>query len=335
MTPHRALRAFLADQAIRAGIVAFVATVFFVGAPAVAQTTASAAAPQPPAWQAAAGGHMEFEVASIHLGEPGKFIPPSFGLNIEDERLPPGGHFKAGFTLPVYIEFAYKLMLTPEQSDAVLAHLPAWVRSQPFVIEAEAPVPNPTKDQMRLMMQSLLADRFKLAVHFETKDTPVLALVLAKPGVTGPRLLPHEQGLPCDAKWTVPPDPSAPTVPPGGFLPMCGGVAARPGPDHTILLGARNIPIQHLPLYLPTVYKFGRPVIDQTELKGTFDFSLDWAPDSNSAIIMRSSDSSGSADVDGPSFFDALKEQLGLKLKPTKAAIQTLVIDHVEQPSPN
>jgi uncharacterized protein (TIGR03435 family) len=332
---HRAFRTILYDRAIHAGILAFMAGVFLVGAPAVAQTAASTAAPQPPAWQAAAGGHMEFEVASIHLGEPGKFIPPTFGLNIDDAPIPPGGHFKADFNLPTYIEFAYKLMLTPEQSDAMLAHLPAWVRSQAFVIEAKAPVPNPTKDQMRLMMQSLLADRFKLTVHFETKETPVLALVLAKPNALGARIRPHTQGLACDAKWTAPADPSAPTVPPGGWLPMCGGVAARAGPGHTILLGARDIPMEHIALYLTTVYKFGRPVIDATGLKGAFDFSLDWAPDSNSAIIMRSSDSSGPSDVDGPSFFDALKDQLGLKLKPTRAAIQTLVIDHVEQPSPN
>jgi uncharacterized protein (TIGR03435 family) len=297
--------------------------------------TAQTPAPPIPSWQLAAGKHMEFEVASIHLGDPGKFVPPTFALNIDDAPIPPGGRFKAGFTLPVYISFAYKLILTPEQSDAMLAHLPAWVRSQPFVIEAEAPVPNPTKDQMRLMMQSLLADRFKLAVHFETKETPVLAVVLARPNAVGPRLLPHAQGLACDAKWTAPPDPRAPTVPPGGFLPMCGAVAARPGPGNTILLGARNIPMEHIALYLTTVYKFGRPVIDETGLNGTFDFSLDWAPDSNSAIIMRTSDSSGSSDVDGPSFFDALKDQLGLKLKPAKAAIQTLVIDHLDQPSPN
>ncbi len=296
---------------------------------------AQTSAPLVPDWQTAAGGHMEFEVASIHLGEPGKFVPPSFGLNIDDERIPPGGHFKAGFTLPVYISFAYKLIFTPEQSDAMLAHLPEWVRSQAFVIEAESPAPNPTKDQMRLMMQSLLADRFKLAVHFETKEVPVLAMVLAKPGMTGPRLRPHEKGLACDAKWTAPADPTASIVPPAGWLPRCGGVAARPGPGNTILLGARNIPMEHIALYLTTIYKFGRPVIDETGLKGTYDFSLGWAPDSNTAIRMRSGDANGSSEVDGPSLFDALKDQLGLKLKPTKAAIQTLVIDHVEQPSAN
>ena len=275
---------------------------------------------------------MEFEVASIHLGDPGKFIPPRFGLNIDNAPTPPGGHFKADFTLPVYIEFAYKLMLTPEQSDSVLAHLPAWVRSQAFVIEAKAPVPDPTKNQVRLMMQSLLADRFKLAVHFETQESPVLALVLAKPDALGPRIRPHTQGLACDAKWTAPPDPSAPTVPPGEWLPTCGGVAGRNAPDHTVLFGARDIPMDHIALYLPTLYKLGRPVVDQTGLTGTFDFSLQWAPDKSGPLSFLSASTD---DLEGTPFLDALKEQLGLKLKPAKAAIPVLVIDHIEQPSPN
>jgi len=273
---------------------------------------------------------MEFEVASIHLGDPGKFIPPTFGLNIDDGPIPPGGHFKADFSLLAYIGFAYKLILTPEQHTAVLDHLPGWVRTQEFVIEAQAPVADATKDQMRLMVQSLLADRFKLAVHFETKDTPVLALILAKPNVLGPRLRPHAQGLACDAKWTRPADPNAPAVPPGGFLPKCGDVALDFDSDRTALLGARNVPMEHVAQYLPTVYRFGRPIVDQTGLTGTFDLSLNWAPDSNSAFRWDGGDQLG-----GPEFLDALKNQLGLKLIPTHALVQTLVIDYVEQPSAN
>lgn len=291
---------------------------------------AQTSAPPAPAWQTAAGGHMEFEVATIKPGDPGKFIPPTFGLNIDDAPIPPGGRFIADFTLPVYIAFAYKLILTPEQRTALLAHLPDWVRTQEFVIEAQAPVANPTKDQMRLMVQSLLADRFKLALHFETRDIPVLAIVLAKPNVLGPRLRPHAQGLACDAKWTPPADPNAPAVPPGGFLPKCGDVALDFDSDRVALLGGRNVPMEHIAQYLPAVYKFGRPIVDQTGLTGTFDFSLNWAPDSNSQFRWDGADELG-----GPEFLDALKNQLGLKLIPTRAPVQTLVIDHIEQPSPN
>jgi bla regulator protein blaR1 len=275
---------------------------------------------------------MEFEVASIHLGETGKFTPPNMALDSEDNAIPAGGRFFADFPLETYIQFAWKIMPTREQRQAMLAHLPGWVTTQSFVIEARAPMPNPTKDQIRLMVQSLLADRFKLTDHFESKETPVLAMVLAKPGVTGPRLRPHEQGLACDAKWTAPPDRTAPSVPPGGSLPVCNQVAAMQGPDHTVLLSARNLTLGHIATYLPTVYNLGRPVVDQTGLPGTFDFTLQWQPDQNAPLqfLPESSD-----DLGGTPFFDALKEQLGLRLKPATAVIPVLVIDHVEQPSAN
>ncbi len=124
---------------------------------------------------------MEFEVASVHLEEPGRFTPPNFALDAGNGPVPPGGRFHADFPLAVYITFAYKLWLTSEQIDTMLAHLPKWVADDHFVIDARAGG-NPTKDQMRLMVRSLLADRFRLAVHFETQEAPVLAIVLAEPG---------------------------------------------------------------------------------------------------------------------------------------------------------
>jgi len=86
--------------------------------------------------------------------------------------------------------------------------LPKWLATERFAIEARVDGEgNPTKDQMRLMMQSLLADRFKLAVHFETEEVPVFALTLLKPGKLGPKLRLHADGPPCDAR--VPGDPPA------------------------------------------------------------------------------------------------------------------------------
>src|SRR4051794_29508392 len=89
----------------------------------------------------------------------------------------------ATFDLGVYIGFAYKL---PHfQTAGALANAPGWLRTTSYDIEAKAQG-NPTKDQMRLMMQSLLADRFKLVVHFETRDLPVSALTQVKTGKLGP-----------------------------------------------------------------------------------------------------------------------------------------------------
>jgi bla regulator protein blaR1 len=296
--------------------------------------SAQPAATRPPSWQVTAGRHMEFEVASIRLGEPGKFIPPTINLSIEDTPVTPGGAFIADFPLPMYIEFAYKILLTREQEQSMVASLPKWVATQSFVIEAKAPMANVTKDQMRLMMQSLLADRFKLAMHFELQDKPVLALVLSKPDAPGPRPRPHAQGPSCDAKWSAPADRTSPSVPPGGFIPSCSVFQAVTAADHTIVFGARDVTLESIAAnfgIIPPVARFERPVVDQTGLAGTYDFSLSWLPD-------RSASASGAAealDAQGPTFEEALKDQLGLKLKPTRAEVQILVVDHVEQPSPN
>jgi bla regulator protein blaR1 len=284
-----------------------------------------------PAWQKAAGGSMTFEVASIHKAEPGPFLPPSFELGVEDTAIPPGGRFFADFALEDYIEFAYKILFTPEQRDALRAKLPLWARTDYFVIQAEAPG-NPTKDQMRIMMQNLLADRFHLQVHFETRTEPVFALVLLQRGQPGPRIRPHVQGLPCNAKWVPPPDRTAPSVPPGGFMPECGFMQAIDGPNHTALLGARNATVEQVADYLPWILDFGRPVLDQTGLSGKFDFTLQFTPERRS-----SPEDSGAAPLDptGPSLIEALRDQFGMKLQSTRAPVQILVIDHVEPPSPN
>jgi len=301
---------------------------------AVAQSDASQTAVDPshlPAWQIAAGTRSEFEVASIRLARPDTFLRPNMVLNSEDTPVPPGGRFIAEFPLEIYIEFAYKIMPTQEQEDAMFAHLPKWVSTDRFVIEAEASG-HPTKDQIRLMMQSLLADRFKLVVHFETREMPVFALVLDKPGKLGPRLRPHSQGPTCDNELNVPSDRTSSTIPPGEFIAACGRVQMIDSANHTKLFGGRNISIDHLAGYLPDFEDVGRPIVDETNLKGTFDFSLSWSPEGNTA---SPGENDGLASTEGPPFVEAVKQQLGLKLKPTKAPIQIPVIDHLEPLTPN
>jgi len=285
--------------------------------------------PAIPAWEEAAGRSMSFEVASIHLAKPGPFLKPTFSLGVEDEAIPPGGHFFASFALEDFIEFAYKIMPTPEQRETMLAELPRWAKNNYFVIQAEAPG-NPTKDQMRLMMQALLAERFSLRVHFETRIQPVLALVLTRQGRTGPRIRPHSEGLDCGAKWTPPRDRTAPTVPPGEFTPECGTFDGLDGPNNTFLAGARNATLAQLADYLAWEQEFGRPVVDQTGLSGRFDFTLQWTPE-----YKRPHNDDGVLDVSGPSLFEALKEQFGMKLESAKAPVQVLLIDHIDPPSPN
>jgi uncharacterized protein (TIGR03435 family) len=162
----------------------------FFSAAGMAIGVLTAQSPDEADWQTAAGGKMAFEVASVKPSN--QFEPPNFPLSAEDAYTS-GGRLSAAFQLFTYIAFAYKLWLTPEQRRTALANLPKWVTTDLYETRARAPG-DATKDQTRLMMQSLLADRFKLQVHFETREVPVLALNMDKPGTLGPKL--HLHGTP-------------------------------------------------------------------------------------------------------------------------------------------
>ncbi len=105
-----------------------------------------------------------------------------------------------------------------------------------------------------------------------------------------------------------------------------------PGPNNTVLLGSRNTTMKLIAASLPSIGAVGRPVVDQTGLSGKYDFTLEWTPEST-ALPPPGADTQ--PDSQGPTFLEALQEQLGLKLKPTKAPVDVLVIDDIEKPSPN
>jgi bla regulator protein BlaR1 len=299
-----------------------------------------AQSPDVPQWQIAAGGKMSFEVASIKPGAP--FVPPTFALDGVDAIIPTGGRFTANFPLVSYIMFAYKYYPAPEQRQALSDHLPGWAHSPSewirYTIEAKAEGNNPTKDQFRLMMQSLLADRFKVVVHWETQQGPMLALTLAKPNKLGPKLRPHAEGPPCDAPAVSPaggPSASGTDV----WPPTCGGYSIRPAPDRMHLQhGSRNTTMALLAGNLPNVSDgaLTLPVVDQTGLSGNFDFTIEFAPEATDVAGAAMATLFGvQPDPQGPAFVDALREQLGLKLVSIKGPVQVLVIDHVEKPSEN
>jgi uncharacterized protein (TIGR03435 family) len=187
--------------------------------------------PPVPLWETAAGTKMEFDVASVKQNKTTPSPPNqpymNFPMGSGDMYSPNGGNFIArNLPLFFYIQFAYKM--TGGQVDDLLKQMPDWAKTDRFDIEAKA-TGEPTKDQMRLMVQSLLADRFKLAVHHEIEQVPVFALELAKPGKTGPNLRLH----PADDTSCSNAPPSAPTPGPvpsartvaGGFPVTCGGLA--------------------------------------------------------------------------------------------------------------
>jgi bla regulator protein BlaR1 len=228
----------------------------------------------------------------------------------------------------MYIQFAYKLSVFQDQ--AAFDHMPKWATAESFDIEAKAPTTDATKDQMRLMMQSLLADRFKLVVHFEAHDVPVMALVLVNPGKLGPRLRAHSEGPACDAK--IPPaDHSSPKIP-DVWMPVCGTTQMLDWANQTVILGSRNTTMDIFADWVPLLETLDRPVVNHTGLTGRFDIELNFTPPWK---MPKEQSTDAQLDLTGPTFLEALKDQLGLKLVSTRAPVPTLVIDHVEQPSPN
>lgn len=283
-----------------------------------------AGAQQVPDWQTKAGGKMAFEVASIKLSQ-GKFTPPNLNdLSNTDSQEHTGGYFRADFPLWTYITFAYKIWPTAKQRQETLAHLPKWIETDRYTIEARAPG-DPTKDQMRLMMQALLADRFQLAAHFESKELPVFALVPVKAGKLGPNLLRHTDGAPCD----TPPSEFGQRY--ADYPARCDSVELNQKAG-AARLGSRDATLNILASAVANFVGEGRPVIDKTGLSGRFDFTMKWMVESGGQPQPDLASMPPDAE---PSALQALRNQLGLRLESTKALVRTLVIDRVERPSEN
>src|SRR5260370_593319 len=292
----------------------------------------------PPDWQNAAGGKMAFDTASIRqtTATPARGWNSNFALGPGDVYFPNGGVFRAAnVTVARYIVFAYKI--TPSMEYVELSQLPKWATTDRYDIQAKAEG-NPTKDQMRLMMQALLADKFKLVVHYETRQVPVLALVMDQPGKLGPLLQQHPDDAPCPTTPMVPsPAPTASPEPEKvdtRFPITCGGILDMvPSAPGRLRAGARNVSMELIASSLMGGPNGpNRPILDRTGLTGRFDVALEFSPEGK-----RSSPSSGNVQPEsrGPTFAQALKEQLGVKLEPQTAPVDMLVIDYVAQLSPN
>ena len=183
------------------------------------------------------------------------------------------------------------------------------------------------------MLRALLADRFKLVVHSETRDLPMFSLVLARADKQlGPKLTPS--GTDCVAVLAArraaaqqPNSQQPPLVSGGSAVRQCGWRGRQGGID------ADSQPMSQLVQVLSGWA--GRAVIDRTNLTGLFNFTLDFAPDHLEQLRSIDPDNPSLAETDKPTFFTAVQEQLGLKLVPTKEPAQVIVVDRVEEPTPN
>jgi uncharacterized protein (TIGR03435 family) len=298
-------------------------------------------------WEKTAGGKQQFEVASVRQNKSGGSSYSNFSLDNgnayfvidkSDKQDPNGTLFSAkNQTLIRYIIFAWKLSGTQELAlrtdywEGLKLHVPQWVKEDRYDIEARTPQPA-IKDQMRMMMQSLLSERFNLQVHMEPREVPIFALVLNKPGTLGPQLKQHPASDDCNA--TAFPDDSGKGVAPAqslSALPIpCGQISRLPpSAPGAHRFGGRNVTLAVLGTSMPAqtgMATVTRPVVDETGLTGGYDFWIDWTPEETSET--------GNSETGG-TFREALKNQLGLKLEPAKGPVQVLVIDHVEQPTAN
>jgi uncharacterized protein (TIGR03435 family) len=257
-----------------------------------------------------------FEVASIKPNRSGDL---RMGIG-----LAPGGRFTGtNVTLRQLISTAYGT-----SSDSQIVGGPNWMDSDRFDINAKAQgytgfMP---PAQLGLMLRPLLAERFKLAFHRESREIPIYALVIARAdGQLGPQL--RRSDIDCAAliasRSNAPPQPMPPLQP--GQTPPCA--LQNSGGE----LVGRGLSITQL-VEMGLSRTVDRVVIDRTVLKGAFDWTLKWTPDR----MQRSSGASDLAiDPNGPSIFTAVQEQLGLKLESAKGPVDVLVIDHAEQPTPD
>ena len=245
---------------------------------------------------------VQFDVVSVKLHTP---------ENRDSKmQLLPEGVRLSNLPLQDFIVQAFGLALSDQ-----IAGLPSWANSERFDIEAKvasadvAAFKKLTLDQVRLMARPILTDRFKLLSHEEKKVLPFYALEVAKGGSK------------LQLSTMSSEDPNART----GTI----GMGRAPNANGAVMndLTARGVTMDRLASVL-SQQGLGRVVLDNTGLTGRYDFKLTWTSDSGTATP-------NPADTSGPSIFTALSEQLGIKLDPQKGPVPVLVIDHIEEPSPN
>src|SRR5688572_20618351 len=269
-----------------------------------------------------------FEVASVKPSEPGA---PAMG------RGSPGRFTSQNMTVRRMIRMAYAI------HETQIVGGPDWVGSDGYTIDATTGgTPN---NQMFLMMQTLLRDRFKLTFHSEKRDLPIYALVVQRSdGRLGPGLkrIPDDECPPPGSPRRGGPPAAPPSgPPPSPFDPNavapCGSTIFGPG-----RLLAHGVPINMLAqslANLPAITAFNRPVTNLTKLEGFYDFDFRWTnefgrggpPPPGSPAAAPNAITPG----DEPVLFTALQEQLGLKLNPQRATLDVLVIDSIERPAEN
>ena len=241
---------------------------------------------------------LTFDVTSVK--------PNTSGEQGGSSRAQPGRYLGINVTLKRVMGLAYR----PVQE---FVGGPAWINTERFDVEGRVEG-TPTQDQMLEMLRSLLAERFSLVIHRETRQMPAYALTLARgDGRLGPEL---KSVAPCASPSTAP-DPQLQER--GQERRRCGGFSVGNG-----AMNGSGVTMTQLAAELPSATE-GRYVVDRTGLSGAFDVRLMWNAD---ALGPNASASNNAASI-----FAAIQEQLGLKLEAIQAPIEVIVIDRVDRPA--
>jgi uncharacterized protein (TIGR03435 family) len=254
--------------------------------------------PAPPPKRMPADAKPSFEVSTIKPAKPEERF--SLLVNLS------GMMNTTATSLSDLIKFGFNLH--PQQ----ISGGPSWLETEKFDVTGKPDTPGmPNVNQLKGMVQKLLAERFELKYHMEKKELSVYAI---QPGKTGPKLTANDSN-------------------PDG-LPGFGGGGPRG-------MMVRNATMAEFASVLQANV-LERPVVDQSGLgKARWDFVLKWTPDASQrgAMGLPQGDGGGAAAAENPDappdIFAAFQQQLGLKLQATKAPVDVLVIDHVDKPSEN
>ena len=226
-----------------------------------------------------------------------------------------------------YITLSLLLVYAYQVSEFQIVGGPDWVRERYFDVQAKAESA-PSAERMRLMVRRLLAERFAVKTHLETRELPRYALVMSRGDRRlGPRLRPSKIDCPAIVAARGP-DYRPPTGPPQpGDPPRCALSGRVGGGSQTMMMEGQ--PISAIARYLQP--QAGRVVVDKTGLTGTYDVELETEPLSIPGIPANTF----GVPREGLSLFTAMSEQLGLKLESEHGPVDVLVIDGVELPTPN
>lgn len=257
----------------------------------------------------------KYEVASIK--------PAASNNGMMYMRYLPGGTLIQGLQLQFLLRDGFGV-----QDDRIIG-APSWVKDRRFDIEAKvAPEDAAKLDKLKgidrnRMLIPLLVERFNLKYHHESRELPMYTLVVAKGGPKLTEWKPNSNPVPLAAG-----DEKLPPGPPGKMMMGPGNFEAH-GASTDMLAYSLSVPL-------------GRTVVDQTGLKGMYDFKLQWTPDNAPPPMLGGPGGPGAPSHldttnDGPqvSLFTAIQEQLGLKLESQKGSVDVIVIDHIDPPSPN